>query len=63
VLRLVAAASLVVVLAATGCGSSSSPSTDASPERVRELTSIEGLRESFNDDRGTPRLLLLLSPT
>jgi hypothetical protein len=30
---------------------------------VRELTSIDTLREAFNDDAGSTRLILLISPT
>lgn len=51
---------LAIALVAAGCGSST---TTTDPARVQELTSIEPLREAFNDDRGTPRLFLLLSPT
>lgn len=30
---------------------------------LRDLQSIDELREQFNRDRGSPRLVLLLSPT
>ena len=66
VLALVAAA-----LAIAGCGGGGStdgatPATSSSERdgvRLTDLTSVEQLRTRFNDDRGTPRLILLLSPT
>lgn len=38
-------------------------STAEADVRLTNLTSVEQLRTRFNDDRGTPRLLLLFSPT
>jgi hypothetical protein len=48
----------------TGLGSPSSPAGDqGAPAPVRELASIDTLREAFNDDAGSTRLILLISPT
>jgi hypothetical protein len=54
--------------ACTGSGTDSDPrSSPPEQERtsapVHELTSIETLRDAFNDDAGSPRLILLISPT
>lgn len=48
-----------LALAACGGGSSDEDATDA----LTNLTSVEQLSERFNEDRGEPRLVLLLSPT
>ena len=50
-----------IALVATGCGSEGRG--DTSPRGVVELTSIDTLRQAFDDDVGSARLLLLLSPT
>jgi hypothetical protein len=42
---------------------SSPPGSEVTPGLVRELTSIDALREAFNDDAGSTRLILLISPT
>ena len=48
----------------TGSSSPSSPAGEqGAPAPVRELTSIDTLREAFNDDAGSTRLILLISPT
>ena len=58
----------LVSSACTGRGTDSDPRSSP-PEQVRtsapvrELTSIETLRGAFNDDVGSPRLILLISPT
>ena len=69
------AASVVALLAAAlaiaGCGGGGStdgaapatPFSEREGVRLTNLTSVEQLRTRFNDDRGTPRLILLLSPT
>jgi hypothetical protein len=55
------------VLGLAGCGSGSESSggsaAKAKPPQVADLDSVLQLRAAFNDDRGTPRVLLLLSPT
>ncbi|MGH2527133.1 MAG: hypothetical protein ACRDG2_10340 [Actinomycetota bacterium] len=42
---------------------SSSPGQERTSAPVRELTSIGTLRDAFNDGAGSPRLILLISPT
>jgi hypothetical protein len=54
--------------ACTGDGSGSGPRSSGTgglgaPAQVRELTSIDMLRNAFNDDAGSIRLILLISPT
>ena len=53
------------LLALAACGSDSSPTPQATGESaaLEDVSSILELRAAFNADRGTPRLLLLLSPT
>jgi hypothetical protein len=58
----------LVSSACTGRGTdsdprSSSPGQERTSAPVRELPSIETLRDAFNDDVGSPRLILLISPT
>jgi len=36
---------------------------EGTPSPVRKLTSIETLRDAFNQDAGSTRLILLISPT
>lgn len=70
---------VVVVLATAACGgvdrrepspsreppqgASRSEDSTPAPAGVQELTSIATLRERFEDDAGSTRLILLLSPT
>ena len=42
---------------------SSPPGSQAATGLVRELTSIDALRDAFNEDAGSTRLILLISPT
>ncbi|HYZ14444.1 MAG TPA: hypothetical protein VFA08_12690 [Actinomycetota bacterium] len=42
---------------------SSPPEQERTSAPVRELTSIGALRDAFNDDAGSSRLILLISPT
>ncbi len=52
---------LAVVILATAC---SPPITEAiAAGELEELSSVDELATAFNADTGTPRLLLLLSPT
>ena len=58
---------LALALALAGCGSESAERTtvvtrNAGPG-VTDLTNVLELRSAFNEDRGSARLLLILSPT
>jgi hypothetical protein len=50
---------LSAVLAACGGGGGG----EAADARLADLTSVDELQVRFNEDRGEPRVLLLLSPT
>jgi hypothetical protein len=53
---------LVVLALVTACGGGSgSGSRDSAA--LSDLTGVDQLREQFNEDRGDPRLILVLSPT
>ena len=56
---------LALALASSACTSTPSPETGSTTRsgRVAELRSISELRERFNEDSGTVRLILLISPT
>jgi hypothetical protein len=58
---------VVGVLVVAGCGGGSEPSAQVQqpPARkgLRDVSSVLQLRAAFNEDRGSPRLLVLLSPT
>ncbi len=58
---------LATALVVVACGAGgSSPPTDpgaATSEQVRTLTDIAQLQDAFNADKGSVRLVLLLSPT
>jgi hypothetical protein len=63
-MKLVVAALAVLALAACGGGDSSSPAPQAAPaDEITDIDGIEPIREQFNRDAGSPRLLILLSPT
>lgn len=66
-LRRLLVPSLTLALVSSACtpsGTGSAAAQDHSkPTSVRELTSIDALRESFNEDAGSTRLVLLVSPT
>jgi hypothetical protein len=57
---------LLVVVAAcvllAGCGGDSAPSGAAGGE-ITDVDGIEPIREEFNRDAGSPRLLVLFAPT
>ena len=65
--RLATALGLCACLAAlAGCGSGGdSAATEATPKRatLKDVSNVLELRAAFNEDRGKPRLLLILSPT
>jgi hypothetical protein len=51
----------VLVVLASGCGSSTNGSS--APTRLTDLRDITQLRSLFNSRSGEPRLILLVSPT
>lgn len=55
----------IVVLAVVGCGGSdgAQPAAQAQASPVRDLQSLDPLKDAFEADAGRPRLLLILSPT
>lgn len=56
----------LAALLLTACGggdSASSPAPGAADVGITDIDGIEPLREQFNRDAGSPRLLLVLSPT
>lgn len=48
---------VLVVFALAACGGG------GSDEGLADLASVDELRTQFNEDRGEPRLLLILAPT
>jgi hypothetical protein len=58
---------LAMVLLGTACSTGNDTGdTDraaAGPAAMRDLSSIDELREQFNRDQGVTRLILLISPT
>jgi hypothetical protein len=65
--RLVSVLLVASVLGLAGCSSGSESNergaAPAQPAQLADLDSVLDLRAAFNDDRGKPRLLLLLAPT
>ena len=64
--RLVAAAVAVVAVLVAGCGGSSEPDSRPVPATtgdVADLKTVDDVRDAFAAAEGSPRLLLLLSPT
>lgn len=55
-------AALVVLLG--GCGGSKRDDVaESAAPKVRDISTLDDLKRTFNEDEGTPRLLLILSPT
>jgi ABC-type glycerol-3-phosphate transport system substrate-binding protein len=52
-----------VVLAASGCGGSTTKTSATSQQRLTDLHSISQLRTAFQTASGQPRLIVLVSPT
>ena len=52
-----------LVLAATGCGGSSSKTSSATQRKLIDLQSVSQLQTAFNTASGEPRLVVLVSPT
>lgn len=58
-----AMASGMVLAILAGCSSGAASSTGAESGDLRDLTEIDQLAATFNEGRGKPRVVLLLSPT
>ena len=52
-----------VVLAAAGCGRSSTKTSASSQQRLTDLHTISQLQTAFQKASDQPRLIVLLSPT
>ena len=52
-----------VVLAASGCGGSSTKTSASSEQRLTDLHTISQLQTAFQKASDQPRLIVLLSPT
>ena len=52
-----------VVLAASGCGGSSTKTSATAQQRLTDLHTISQLQTAFQKASGQPRLIVLLSPT
>jgi hypothetical protein len=54
----------VLALGIAGCtGSDQHPAASSAPGEVVELKTLDTLKAAFAEGKGSPRLLLLLSPT
>lgn len=62
-MKVILAAMAVLLLAACGGGGDSSSTTAAAEGAITDIDGIEPLREQFLRDEGSPRLLIVLSPT
>ena len=56
-------AALLVLLSITLAACGGGARDDGASARLSDLTSVDQLQKEFNEGRGEPRLLLLLSPT
>ena len=54
----------VVVLVLSGCGGSGDAQpAEATQRPLKDLVTVDALKQDFNADAGRTRLLLILSPT
>jgi hypothetical protein len=53
----------LAAIVATGCGGGGDRETAGGSGRLVALSSVAPVAETFDDDKGRPRLLVLLSPT
>jgi hypothetical protein len=54
----------VVVVALSGCGGSGEAQPAQATQRpLKDLVTVDALKDDFNADAGRTRLLLILSPT
>ena len=54
----------VVVLVLSGCGGSGDAQpAEATQRPLKDLVTVDALKQDFNADSGRTRLLLILSPT
>jgi hypothetical protein len=53
----------IALVAAAGCGGSDEAEPAAPADGVSDIASVDQLRQAFAQADGSPRLLLLLSPT
>lgn len=54
---------LGVILLAACTSASGGPSADEPTATLRDLQGLDEFKSLFNEDKGTPRLVLLMSPT
>ena len=55
---------LLLAVAVAGCGGSEAPEQAAAPsDGIRDLDNVLALRADFEADKGSTRLIVLLSPT
>ncbi len=60
---LLSTALLVVACGASGSSPTAAPGAGTSGQVVKSLTDVAQLQDRFNADKGSVRLVLLLSPT
>ena len=54
---------LAVVLLASGCGGNGERAAGQSQAELADIRSVSDLRAAFNEAKGTPRLVVIFSPT